>query len=123
MPRPTLRSLITSTVEERNIALVGMVSDLLVEVEALREAIIRLSASAGTDPSFYRDAYRETALLSRNGAGPSTGLDKILARFYPGQSEAGGQPLREVVMLRRLGMSQAELDAFEKEVERLATLS
>jgi hypothetical protein len=123
MPRPTVASLVMSTVDERNITLISMVSDLLVEVEALREAVIRLSASAGRDASSYRDAYLETALLSHNSAGPSTGVDKILALFYPDQSEADGRPLREVVMLRRLGMSQAELDAFQKEAKDLEVLT
>lgn len=123
MPRPTVASLVMSTVDERNITLISMVSDLLVEVEALREAVIRLSASAGRDPSSYRDAYRETALLSHDSAGPSTGVDKILALFYPDPSEADGRPLREIVMLRRLGMSQAELDAFQKEAKDLEVLT
>ncbi len=122
MPRPTLRSLVTSTVDERNMTLLNIVSDLLVEVEALRETVLQLSVRVGSDAS-YRDAYRETALLSHNSAGPSSGLDKILALFYTNESGAEGRTWREDIMLRRLGMSQAELDAFQKEAMGLEILT
>lgn len=123
MSRPTLRSLVMSTVEERNLALISLISDLLVEVEALREAVLRLSAGAGTDTSSYREAYREAALIAHNSAGTRSGLDKLLDRFYPGASESGEQPMREVIMPRRLGMSQPEIEAFEKEAKELEMLT
>jgi len=123
MSRPTVMSFVRGTTDERNFMLMDMISDLLVEVEALREAVIRLSTNIGTDTAPYREAYRETALLSHNCAGPSSGMDKVLARFYPDSSGTAKEPLREVIMLRRLGMGQSELDLFEKEAKGLEVLT
>lgn len=100
--------------EERLKMVVEMVLDLLVEVEALRTAVIRLS---GDDASQYRDAYRDAAFLSHNAAGPSSGREKILRLFYPGSAEPDAWGWRETLLLRRLGMSDADLEKYKKEAK------
>jgi hypothetical protein len=95
-------SLFTSSdVHARLGTLVTLVLDLLMEVEALREALLRLEAGTrATDrrdgcelacrgpiqscgESSYGRAYLYTAYLTHNNGGPSGGLDKLLAKFYP----------------------------------------
>ena len=62
------------------------------EVEALRSACLE-STEGGpiAKDSAYRQAYRETALLTHNSAGPSSGVAKLLARFYPTSVEEDGR--------------------------------
>src|SRR6266540_1591227 len=73
--------------DPRTEVLFEMVCDLLMEVEALPEALLQSAAGSGGKESAYARAYREIALLTHNSAGPSSGLDKLLARFYPPQAE------------------------------------
>lgn len=102
-----------------------LVVDLLVEVEALREAVIRLHPVEGgapvhrgydfpcdesltEDKAAYPAAYADAAFALHNAAGPSSGLEKLLGRFYP----ASGATPRESLMLRRLGYTDAEIASF-----------
>lgn len=95
--------------------LVAVVMDLMMEVEALRRAI----ASA----SGYPEAYRSTALLTHDASGPSTGWDKLLHRFYPEDQDARGRAWRESLMLRRLGCSSEDLEAYQREAEGMEVLT
>ena len=108
-------ALLNSSGDERIGALVVVALDLLVEVEALREVVMRLSAGAISDPSMapYLAGYRETAFLSHNSAGPSSGLEKVIARFYPKKRDPDGRTWREGVLLERLGMAEAEFEAYK----------
>jgi len=91
-------------------ALTTLVLDLLVEVDALRQAQATQTA--------YRDAYRAAALLTHNSAGPSSGWQKLLERFYPLQASSDGRAWRELLMLRRLGFTPTEMEAYQAEAEQ-----
>jgi hypothetical protein len=106
--------------------------DLLVEVEALRGAVAQLSVGAAGRPvhgrydipchdetlvegkQAYPAAYVDAAYVLHNAAGPTGGIEKLLARFYP----ANGDESRETLMLRRLGFSDAEIAQFVEAAEQ-----
>jgi hypothetical protein len=94
-------------------ALTTLVFDLLVEVEALRQA-------QATEAS-YRDAYRAACLLTHNSAGVSSGWEKLMERYYPRQRSSGGRAWRESLMMRRLGMTPAEIEAYQGEAAEAET--
>ena len=111
---------------DRVAALSQVVLDLLVEVEALRDALARtkaggtaLAVHSGYDipctdreltegKAAYPAAYVDTAFVPHNAAGPSSGIGKLLSRFYPADLR---QP-RETIMLHRLGFTGAEMARF-----------
>lgn len=110
---------------ERIAVLTQIVIDLLVEVEALRETVLRLHPVDGgapvhagydfpcddsltEDKAAYPAAYADAAFTLHNAAGPSSGVQKLLGRFYP---ENGAAP-REALMLRRLGFTADEIARF-----------
>jgi len=94
-------------------ALTALVVDLLAEVEALRQAHATHSA--------YRDAYRDVSVLTHNSAGPSSGWEKLLDRYYPREASPDGRAWRESLMMRRLGFSPAEIEAYQREAEEAET--
>jgi hypothetical protein len=94
-------------------ALTTLVLDLLAEVEALRETQARQSA--------YRDAYRQAMLLAHDASGPSSGWEKLLDRYYPRQPSSDGRTWRESLMMRRLGFTPAEIEAYQQEAEQAET--
>ena len=94
-------------------ALTTVVLDLLAEVEALRQA----QAAKGN----YRDAYHAACLLTHNSAGPSSGWEKLIECYYPGDKSADGRVWRESIMMRRLGFTPAELDEYQKEAGEAET--
>jgi hypothetical protein len=103
-----------------------VVLDLLVEVEALRDALARTRAGGAAQSvhggydfpcrdaeltegkAAYPAAYADTAYVAHNAAGPTSGVEKLLERFYP---TSGAEP-RESIMLRRLGFTDAEIARF-----------
>lgn len=109
-----------------------IVLDLMMEIEALRAAVIELSSRAGpvrenaevlddapagvTGPhTAYGTAYLQTAWLTHWAAGVSSGSDKLLERFY--SQERDGDSLkrpswRELLLLRRLGYNDAQLEQY-----------
>jgi hypothetical protein len=121
--------------------LVTLLMDLFVEVEALRESVIRLDGVIpGARPvtgieidysglvfpcrkSIYQKAYLETAYETHNNGGPSGGLDKLLARFYPPAADDMGRTWRECVLLDRLGFSQPEIAAYKRAAEEAEMLT
>jgi hypothetical protein len=106
--------------------LVAMVFDLLMEVEALRAAHLASNNGARGTDSGYGRAYRDTAYLTHNAAGPSSGLEKLLGLFYPAESEMDtgtSGTWRECLMLRRLGFSQDQVRAYMDDAERAETFT
>ena len=94
-------------------ALTTLVFDLLAEVEALRQVVASQPA--------YGDAYRAACLLTHDAAGPSSGWEKLLDRYYPRQSSTDGRAWRETLMMRRLGFTPAEIEAYQREAEQAET--
>jgi hypothetical protein len=111
--------------------LVTLVLDLFMEVEALREALIRIdsrtfeprggeyfeldyeSSVLSFGKSTYQKAYLDAAYETHNNAGPSGGLDKLLARFYPAAGDDLGRTWRECLLLERLGFSPFEINEYK----------
>jgi hypothetical protein len=109
--------------------LVAIVFDLLMEVEALRKAVLASKLGVGGKASAYGRAYEETAYLTHNACGPSSGLEKLLALFYPrvaeedGQSWQGRRTWRECLLLRRLGFSDEQVRAYKEAAEQAETFT
>jgi hypothetical protein len=108
------------TPDPRTDILVATTLQLMMEVEALRQALINLEAQGVGSASAYGRAYRDTAYLTHNSAGPSSGLDKLLARFESDDVEqppSGREPRvwEETPMLRRLRFSEEEISAYKVE--------
>jgi hypothetical protein len=118
-----------STLEERVQLLTELVFELLREVEALRSAQIRESESKGIPPkdSEYGKSYLATSRLTHNSCGPTGGIDKLLALWVGWYEEVPQNRfrclLREVLMLRRLGFTESEIDAYIEETIILSTLT
>jgi hypothetical protein len=106
-------------------ALTQLVQTLLMEVEALRAAAIEDGRAPGTSSqaTAYARAYRRTALLSHNAAGPSTGIEKLLARWISPETTCNGIAVPEILMLRRLGYSEDEIRRYMQEAEQQEALS
>lgn len=116
--------------------LVSLILDLFMEVEALREALIKIDSSplepAGDQTesasilnlakSTYQRAYLDAAFETHNNQGEYGGLDKLLARFYPSSADDLGRTWRECLLLARLGFSSAEIDEY-KSVAQAAEMS
>lgn len=111
----------TRTPEERIDALVALVKELVREVEALRAVAVARETRDGS--TSYRDHYRETSLLSHNSAGIGGGEEKVLRRFIPinnSELPTAHSPLPEAMMLRRLGLSDDEIEDYVREVKRVS---
>jgi hypothetical protein len=103
-----------------------VVSQLLLEVEALRAAVIELEARQGMrgPGSPYAKAYRETFLLSHNSAGVRPGPFKVMDAYDDGKvPDWYGYPLREVVMLKRLGYTDEEIAEYRSDVDHVSQLT
>jgi hypothetical protein len=97
-----------------------LVLDLLREVEALRRTQLDDAQANGICPkeSRYGKIYRDTALLTHNSCGPTDGIAKLLNLWSQDlPATLGGGRLSEVVMLKRLGFSPAEIDRYVQEAE------
>ena len=105
--------------DEKIRVLTECVFALAMEVEALREAMIEESKAKGIVPkdSPYGRAYYETALLTHNSAGPSSGTDKLFKRWFSGRNTPNHLDPREALMLMRLGFSPHEISAYSTEAE------
>ncbi len=105
---------------DRRVALLAaIVLDLMMEVEALRDAAIRTNterpAQSGASP--YAEAYRDTAYLTHDATGPSGGRMKLLARFYPRRREEPDRAWRESILMERLGCSAADIATYKCDAE------
>jgi len=89
--------------EERLELLQGVVVDLLIEIDALRST---LADAAPELRKAYAARYRDAALLSHNGAGFMSPIEKVLLSFIDVDGLGEGE-LREEPMLRRLGLDVA----------------
>jgi hypothetical protein len=109
--------------------LVAMVLDLLVEIEALRTVVSASKLGVGGKESAYGRAYQQTAYLTHNACGPSSGMEKLLALFYPPQAEGEErswyQPMtwRECLQMRRLGFSDEEVRAYKEAAREAETFT
>lgn len=113
--------------------LAALVMDLFVEMEALRENVMRLEgfpprfaagrgirnwlSSLTVGRSLYQKVYLETAFETQNNSGPSGGVDKLLARFYPPAADEMGRTWRECLLLSRLGFSPSEIAEYKRAAE------
>ena len=111
--------------------LVSLILDLFMEVEALREALIKIDDSVfepsacdqlelkyqksilTAGKSTYQRAYLDAAFETHNNQGAYGGLDKLLARFYPSSADDLGRTWRECLLLERLGFSPAEIAEYK----------
>lgn len=93
---------------QRAMAMSSLIMELLVEVQALREAVAEVPAAKAA----YRAAYERVCVLSHNSAGVTPGEVKVLQQFLNG---------REGTWLGRLGASADEVAAFEKECRKVET--
>jgi hypothetical protein len=100
-----------------NAALAMLLLRLMVEVEALREALASPETPEAVRQS-YRQAYARIAVLSHNAAGPFGGTEKVLRRFLPSDGEAG-RFAPELAMLARLGASAEEQQALRDKLEEV----
>lgn len=103
-----------------------VVSQLLLEVEALRATVIELETRAGITGtrSAYAAKYRDTFLLSHNAAGVRPGAFKVMESFdRRGLPDLYGRPLREVIMLRRLGYTDDEIEEYARQAEHVSQLT
>jgi len=91
----------------------GLLLETVREVHALREAKIReLQEENGSiRQSEYARIYRDTAFLTHNSSGPSSGPEKLLRAFL-GEASTGGS---EIPVLRRLGFNDDEIAKYVKE--------
>jgi hypothetical protein len=97
--------------------LVTLLFRLTMEVEALREAL----SSPETPESVrqaYREAYKRTAVLSHNAAGPTGGTEKVLRTFFPWEARED-RFNAELEMMKRLGASPEELEALRDKMEEV----
>ena len=120
-PRTIVNSLLAPSSLEQTVHTLGrVVLDLMMEVEGLRRALLMRESPGRTDFGFdnlipegispgYGRAYWGSALLTHNNAGPSFGLEKLAAAFYP-----EGPELRELQMLRCLGLSDREIETYKR---------
>lgn len=103
--------------------LVALVFDLMMEVEALRKVVSTSKLGMGGKDSAYGRAYEKTAYLTHDACGPSSGLDKLLALFYPPSATNEGpnrhekRTWRECLLMLRLGFSDEEIRAYKKTAE------
>lgn len=112
------------SLEDKVQMLTELVFELLREVEALRAAQINQAESQGIAPkeSDYGKAYVNTALLTHNSAGPSGGLDKLLALWFGWTNQHIPRThrrflAREVLILKRLGFTEQEITEYIKTAE------
>jgi len=101
--------------------LITVLMRLLTEVEALREALSSPETPEAVRAA-YRKAYERTASLSHNSAGPSGGMEKVLARFFPEGTPTGRFP-SEMAMMDRLGASEEDKQALYEHLETVETFS
>lgn len=98
-------------------ALAFLVARLMMEVEALREALSSPSTPEAVRQS-YRQAYERIAVLSHNSAGPSGGEEKIIRRFVPDQTRTD-RFAPELTMLQRLGGTAEEQQTLREAMEEV----
>lgn len=106
--------------DDSSAAIIHVLSRLLTEVEALREALSSPDTPESVRQS-YREAYARIAVLSHNAAGPSGGLQKILARYFP-RDRAGHEAeyAAERMMMKRLGATEEETEKLCEKMDEVS---
>ncbi|HYH98907.1 hypothetical protein [Hyalangium sp.] len=99
--------------------LVTVLFRLMIEVEALREALSSPETPEAVRQS-YRQAYERIAVLSHNSAGPYGPMDKILRRFFP-EGASADRFASDLAMLQRLGATEQEQQAVREQMEIVET--
>jgi hypothetical protein len=99
--------------------LVMVILRLMIEVEAMREALSTPETPEAVRQT-YRLAYERIAVLSHNAAGPTGGIEKVLRRFFPHKVDSE-RFSSEMAMLERLGATSADLQAIREELETVET--
>ncbi|MCY1083617.1 hypothetical protein [Archangium lansingense] len=94
-------------------ALVTLLFRMTMELEALREAL-----SCPQTPESVREAYKRTAVLSHNAAGPTGGAEKILREFFPWEG-SDDRFASEMAMMKRLGTTPEEQQALREKMEEV----
>jgi len=96
---------------------IQLLERLLMEVEALREALSDPSVP-DTVRAAYKQAYARTAIMSHHSAGPHGGLEKLLRRYCP-RAETGERFWAERQMMARLGATADEQTALCEGIEEV----
>lgn len=129
------------TSESRIQTLERIVLDLMMEIEALRMTVIKLTDKPPSEPesnnvleekhvgvsgdhSLYAQAYMETAWVTHWAAGPLSGWDKLIERFYHNEAAnyaSRKMGYRELIMLRRLGYTPTQIDQYMDKAEAAET--
>jgi hypothetical protein len=114
---------------------------LMLEIEALRAAVIQLSHQSASDDdetvsesvldeprhgvsgkhSAYGRAYLDAAWLTHCAAGPTSGWEKLVDRFFAGPDPS--QDWRELLMLRRFGYSPEQIAQYQREARQAESFS
>lgn len=94
-----------------------LLSHLLTEVEALREALSSPETPEAVRRNYLK-AYERIAVLSHNSAGPSGGLEKIIRRFVPDKTRTD-RFAPELKMMERLGATEQEQQALREAMENV----
>jgi hypothetical protein len=99
--------------------LVMVITRLMIEVEALREALSSPETPEAVRQA-YRQAYERIAVLSHNAAGPTGGMEKVLRRFFPHSADSE-RFASEMAMLERLGATSEDQQTIREELETVET--
>lgn len=93
-------------------ALRKIIFHLIREIHVLRETNIQNAIDHNHSPkeTLYGKLYYETCILSYNSSGPLSGEEKILNDWF---NKSGG-PYDEILMLKKLGYTQQEIDDYMK---------
>jgi len=99
-----------------------IVLDLMMEVNALRDTCWRLS-ELSSEPRTYAESYRASALLTHNAAGPSSGTEKLIERFYARDPTSSVKNLRELSFMAELGFSDPEIRGYVSDASTAETFT
>jgi hypothetical protein len=99
-------------------ALRKIVFHLIREIHILRETSIQSSRKENVlaKDATYGKIYKEICVLSYNSAGPTSGEDKILSDWF---DNIDGLP-DEVIMLRKLGYNESEINEYLKKIDEFS---
>ena len=99
-------------------ALRKIVFHVIREIHVLRVTSIQSSRKENVlaKDSTYGKIYKEICVLSYNSAGPTSGEDKILSDWF---DNIDGLP-DEVIMLRKLGYNESEINEYLKKIDEVS---
>jgi hypothetical protein len=97
----------------------AQVSDLLLEVEAIREVLLKSPLGQGGAGSPYAIAYRKTAFLTHDSTGPTSGHEKLMHQFYHCTNQ--NREWREFLFMHRLGFSKDDISQYTREAQSAET--